>query len=147
MLHHSYVAHHIDRKNLPPPGVFSIYYVLSSRTVCKRTPIEDPGTKYASFVCYHMHIIRMCALFVYINTYIYICIYTYIIICIIRMCSSFVYYWSYVSFVWHTYNVCVYHLCEKHIICVCTHFIGLFHVFLCIIRVLLIISVICVTYI
>jgi len=34
---------HVDRKNPPPPGGFSIYYVPSSRTVNKRTPIEDPG--------------------------------------------------------------------------------------------------------
>jgi len=28
----------------PPPGGFLIYYVPSSRTVCKRTPLEEPGT-------------------------------------------------------------------------------------------------------
>ena len=33
-----------DRKNPPPPGGFPIYYVPSSRTVCKRTPLEAPGT-------------------------------------------------------------------------------------------------------
>jgi len=34
-----------DRKAPPPPGGFPIYYVPSSRTVCKRTPLEGfaPG--------------------------------------------------------------------------------------------------------
>ena len=31
---------HIDRKNPPLPGGFPIYCVPSSRTVCKRTPLE-----------------------------------------------------------------------------------------------------------
>jgi len=35
---------HFDRKNPPPlggfPVFFPIYYVPSSRTVCKRTPLE-----------------------------------------------------------------------------------------------------------
>ena len=37
---------HFDRKNPPPPGGFPIYYVPSSRTVCKRTPLEGfvPGS-------------------------------------------------------------------------------------------------------
>jgi len=37
--------HHLDRKKPPPPGVFPIYYVPSSRTVSKRTPLEEfvPG--------------------------------------------------------------------------------------------------------
>ena len=30
----------VDRKK-PPPGGFFIYYVPSSRTVCKRTPSKD----------------------------------------------------------------------------------------------------------
>ena len=32
-------------RNPPPPGGFPIYYVLSSRTVSKRTPLEEfvPG--------------------------------------------------------------------------------------------------------
>jgi len=34
----------VDRKKPPPPGG-SIYYVPSSRTVCKRTPFEAPGYK------------------------------------------------------------------------------------------------------
>ena len=33
-----------DRKKPPPPGGFPIYYVPSSRTVSKRTPLEAPGT-------------------------------------------------------------------------------------------------------
>ena len=33
-----------DRKNPPPPRGFPIYYVPSSRTVSKRTPLEAPGT-------------------------------------------------------------------------------------------------------
>jgi len=35
---------HFDRKNPAPPGGFPIYYVPSSRTVSKRTPLEEPGT-------------------------------------------------------------------------------------------------------
>jgi len=31
---------HFDRKKPPPPGGFCIYYVPSSRAVCKRTPLE-----------------------------------------------------------------------------------------------------------
>ena len=40
-----YLYMHIDRKNLPPPGGFPIWYVPSSRTESKRTPYEDfvPG--------------------------------------------------------------------------------------------------------
>jgi len=34
----------VDRKNPPPRGGFPIYYVPSSRTVSKRTPLEAPGT-------------------------------------------------------------------------------------------------------
>ena len=36
----------VDRKKPPPPGGFPIYYVPSSRTVCKRTPLEGfvPGS-------------------------------------------------------------------------------------------------------
>jgi len=34
----------IDRKKPPPPGGFPIYYVPSSRTVSKRTPLAAPGT-------------------------------------------------------------------------------------------------------
>jgi len=33
----------LDRKKPPSPGGFPIYYVPSSRTVCKRTPLEEPG--------------------------------------------------------------------------------------------------------
>jgi len=39
---HVYV--YIDRKKLPPPGGFPIYYVPSSRTVSKRTRPAEPGT-------------------------------------------------------------------------------------------------------
>ena len=35
---------HIDQKKSPPPGGFPIYYVPSSRTVSKRTPLEALGT-------------------------------------------------------------------------------------------------------
>jgi len=40
-----YIYIYIDRKRPPPPGGFPIYYVPSSRTVCKRTPLEGfvPG--------------------------------------------------------------------------------------------------------
>jgi len=34
-------VHQADRKNPPPPGGFPIYYVPSSRTVSKRTPLEE----------------------------------------------------------------------------------------------------------
>ena len=36
----------VDRKKPPPLGGFPIYYVPSSRTVCKRTPLEGflPGS-------------------------------------------------------------------------------------------------------
>jgi len=33
-----------DRKKPPPRGGFPIYYVPSSKTVSKRTPLEEPGT-------------------------------------------------------------------------------------------------------
>ena len=39
-----------DRKNPPPPGGFPIYYVPSSRTVSKRTPLEAPFTNSWSWV-------------------------------------------------------------------------------------------------
>jgi len=42
-----------DRKNPPPPGGFPIYYVPSSRTVCKRTPLEEPGTNPSRGVLLH----------------------------------------------------------------------------------------------
>ena len=42
-----------DRKKPPPPGGFPIYYVPSSRTVCKRTPLEAPGTNPAGGVLLH----------------------------------------------------------------------------------------------
>ena len=35
---------YIDRKKPPSPGGFPIYYVSSSRTVSKRTPLEDSVT-------------------------------------------------------------------------------------------------------
>jgi len=34
-------------KEPPPPGGVFIYYVPSSRTVCKRTPLEEPGTNHS----------------------------------------------------------------------------------------------------
>jgi len=38
----------------PPPGGFPIYYyVPSSRTVCKRTPLEEPGTNPSRGVLLH----------------------------------------------------------------------------------------------
>ena len=47
--HHTSSTHiitHIDREKPPPPGGFPIYYDPSSRTVCKRTPLEGfvPGS-------------------------------------------------------------------------------------------------------
>ena len=35
------VCRHVDRKKLPPQGGFPIYYVPSSRTVCKWTHLEE----------------------------------------------------------------------------------------------------------
>jgi len=37
---------HSNRNKPPPPGAFHIYYVPSSRSVCKRTPLEGfvPGS-------------------------------------------------------------------------------------------------------
>jgi len=37
----SLAVRHIDRKKTPPPGGFPIYYVPLSKTVCKRTPLEE----------------------------------------------------------------------------------------------------------
>jgi len=37
----------------PPQGSFPIYYVPSSRTVCKRTPLEEPGTNPTRGVLLH----------------------------------------------------------------------------------------------
>jgi len=37
----------------PPPGGFPIFYVPSSRTVCKRTPLEEPGTNPSRGVLLH----------------------------------------------------------------------------------------------
>jgi len=42
-----------DRKKPPPPGGFCIYYVLSSRAVCKRTPLEEHGTNPSRGVLLH----------------------------------------------------------------------------------------------
>jgi len=33
----------VDRKNPPPQGWFPVYYIPSSRTRRKRTPLEEPG--------------------------------------------------------------------------------------------------------
>jgi len=42
-----------DRKKPPPPGGFPIYHVPSPRTVCKRTPLEEPGTNPSRGVLLH----------------------------------------------------------------------------------------------
>ena len=44
---------HSDRKKPPPPGGFPIYYVPSLRTVCKRTPLEEPGINPSRGVLLH----------------------------------------------------------------------------------------------
>ena len=44
---------HSDRKKPPPPGGFPINYVPSSRTVCERTPLEEPGTNPSRGVLLH----------------------------------------------------------------------------------------------
>jgi len=49
----AYCQIHFDRKKPPPPGGFPIYYVPSSRTVCKRTPLEAPGTNPSRGVLLH----------------------------------------------------------------------------------------------
>ena len=44
---HGHSTHTLDiliERTPPPPGGFPIYYVPSSRTVSKRTPLEEPGT-------------------------------------------------------------------------------------------------------
>ena len=43
-LNHVDRMNHVDPMNPPPPGGFPIYYVPSSRTVSRRTPLETPGT-------------------------------------------------------------------------------------------------------
>jgi len=43
----------VDRKKPPSPGGFPIYYFHSSRTVCKRTPLEEPGTNPSRGVLLH----------------------------------------------------------------------------------------------
>jgi len=40
-------------RNPPPPGEFPVYYVPSSRTVSKRTPLEEPGTNPSRGVLLH----------------------------------------------------------------------------------------------
>jgi len=44
---------HFDRKKPPPPGGVPNHYVPSSRTVCKRTPLEEPGTNPSMGVLLH----------------------------------------------------------------------------------------------
>jgi len=44
---------HVDRKKPPPPGGVPIYYVPSSRTVCKRNPLEEHGTNPSRGVLLH----------------------------------------------------------------------------------------------
>ena len=38
---------YFDRKNPPSPGGFPVYYVPSSRTASKRTPLEEPRTNFS----------------------------------------------------------------------------------------------------
>jgi len=47
------LSHYVDRKKPPPPGGFPIYYVPSSRSVTKRTPLEAPGTNSSRGVLLH----------------------------------------------------------------------------------------------
>jgi len=44
---------YVDPKKPPPRGGFPIHYVSSSRTVCKRTPLEEPGTSPSRGVLLH----------------------------------------------------------------------------------------------
>jgi len=48
-----YTPCQVDRKKPPPPGGVSFYYVPSSRTVCKRTPLEEPGINPSRGVLLH----------------------------------------------------------------------------------------------
>jgi len=50
---HHVMAWHSDRKKPPPPGGFPIYYVPSSRNVCKRNPLKEPGTNPSRGVLLH----------------------------------------------------------------------------------------------
>jgi len=49
----THLSRNFDRKTPPPPGGFPIYYVPSSRTVCKRTPLGEPGTNPSRGVLLH----------------------------------------------------------------------------------------------
>ena len=46
-------SRHSNRNNPPPPGAFPMDYLPSSRTVCKRTPLEEPGTNPSRGVLLH----------------------------------------------------------------------------------------------
>jgi len=52
-MQHIHTYSYIDRKTPPPPGGFCIYYVPSSRAVCKRTPLKAPGTNPSRGVLLH----------------------------------------------------------------------------------------------
>jgi len=47
-------VHMLIKRNPPPPQKFPIYYVPSSRTVCTRSPLEEPGTTPSRGVLLHM---------------------------------------------------------------------------------------------
>ena len=51
-------AFDFDRKKPPPPGEFPIYYIPSSRTVCKRNPLEESGTNYSRGSSYTRFLMR-----------------------------------------------------------------------------------------
>ena len=44
------LRYQFEPKNPPPPGRFPVYYVPSSRTVSKKTPLEEPGTNFSKGV-------------------------------------------------------------------------------------------------
>jgi len=50
------LRYYFDRKKPPPPGGFPIYYLPSSKTLCKRAPPEDflleirGGSSYTRFL-------------------------------------------------------------------------------------------------
>ena len=48
-----YIYIYIDQKKPPPPEGFPIYYFPSSRTVCKRTLLEEPGANPSRGVLLH----------------------------------------------------------------------------------------------
>jgi len=47
------LANTLIERTPPPPGGVPFYYVPSSRTVCKRTPLEEPSTNPSRGILLH----------------------------------------------------------------------------------------------